>query len=311
MNQWGKESLMYKDTPMKVYIPDICDQASVFAVLGQVFNEDGECYSDHYLFDAEAISIIDPFCVVLLNNLFAWLQERGHTLRVKAPQQESDAARSFQQYIHPEGAYPFNDAMNVHAALIPLAHIPSEKSPSWVLTTFYRWLAEVLGVSTLSLFTPMQFMRLLFQYAKHHGQSKGVFLYASLDKESHYLHILLAHYGEGIPDLTRNSWSSMSNPAVDIARATEHNTLQDASRSSDGSSLLFLVDDVIIENGGRVSIHSGFGHMQVERNELGITQKLELNNAYVPGAVFDISFRMETTGLMSRINEPVDEVFSA
>ena len=302
---------MHKDTPMKVYIPEICDRTSVFAVLGQVFNEDGECYSDRYLFNAEATSFIDPFCVVLLNNLFAWLQVRGHALRVMAPQEESDAAHLLLEYIHPEGAYPFNDAINVHDALIPMAHIPIERSPSWVLTTFYRWLAEILGVSTLSLFTPMQFMRLLFQYAKHHGQSKGIFLHASLDKESHQLHILLAHYGEGIPDLTRSSWSSISNPAVEIARATEHNHLHDAHQSGEGSSLLFLVDDVIIENGGSVSIYSGFGHMQAARNELGITQKLALSNAYVPGALFDISFRIESTGLMSRINEPVDEVFSA
>ncbi|MBX2819245.1 MAG: hypothetical protein KTR29_06160 [Rhodothermaceae bacterium] len=296
---------------MNVYLPEICDQASVFAVLGQVFDEDGECYSDHYLFDAQAVTVVDPFCLVLLNNLFAWLHVRGHTLQVEVPQQEFDSTRSLVQYIHPEGVYPFNDAMNVHDARIPLAHIPIERSPSWVLTTFYRWLAEVLGVSTLSLFTPMQFMRLLFQYAKHNGQSKGIFLHASLDKESHQLHILLAHYGEGIPDLTRNAWSSISNPAVEIAKATEHNTFHDALQAREGSSLLFLVDDVIIENGGSVSIHSGFGHMEAARNELGITQKLALSNAYVPGALFDISFRMEATGLMSRINEPVDEVFSA
>ena len=85
-----------------------------------------------------------------------------------------------------------------------------------------------------------------------------------------------------------------------IARATERGR----SESSDVPSLLFLIDDVVVDNGGNLSIYSGFGYMNGKRTSFGITQKLELNNAYVPGALFDIQFRMDVTGLLSRINEP-------
>ena len=286
---------------MKVYLPESCDESTVFAVLGQVFNEDGESYSDHYHFDARAVSSLDPFSLVVLNNAFAWLVHRGHAVRVDLPD-NIDARSSLLTYIHKEGVCPFNTVMNVHEGIIPLAHIPSEKSSSWVLTTFNRWLAEILGVSTLSLFSHMQFVRLLFHYAVQYGQSEGVILHCVFDRDEPHLRIILAHYGKGIPDLTRNSWSAFANPALVIARATEGK-----SQEAEGPSLMFLVDDVIVENGGHVSIYSGYGHMKIARNQLGITQKLGLNNAYVPGTVFDITFRMDVTGLMStddRINEP-------
>ena len=290
---------------MKIYLPKICDEATVFAVLGQVFNEDGEYFSDHYVFDARAVSSMDPFSLVMLNNLFAWLQARGHKVRIVPSGQESGA---FMKYLHEEGPVPFNDSMHVHEGRIPLAHIPKERASSWVLTTFHRWLAEVLGVSTLSLFTPMQFVRLLFQYAAYYGQSDGVMFHARLDTEWQHLHLVIAHYGEGIPDLSRNSWSAFANPAVVIAKATE-GVRQDSSNPGDGSSLMFLIDDVVVENGGIVHIYSGFGHTRATRNQVGITQKLAINNAFVPGAIFDITFRMNATGLLSRINEPSNSEF--
>ena len=294
---------------MNVYVPKICDQASVFAVLGQVVNEDGECYSDHYYFDAKAVSVIDPFSLVILNNLFAWLERKGHKLRIDAPTVDLDSSLSYLGYVHEEGVYPFNDAIRVHEGMIPLAHIPIEKSSSWVLTTFNRWLAEVLGVSTLSLFRHMQFVRLLFRYATHFGKSEGVILHASMGKELQNVRIVIAHYGQGIPDLARNSWSSFANPAVEIAKATE-GSFQETGPSKDGHSLMFLIDDVIVENGGLVSIYSGFGYMKAARNQWGITQKLGLNNAYLPGTVFDITFRLDVTGLLTRINEPGNVEFS-
>lgn len=286
---------------MEIYLPKICDKVTVFAVLGQVFDEEGEHFSDHYLFDASAVSSIDPFSQVLLNNLFAWLANRGYTMRIVSPDLDSS------KYLHEDGPIPFNDTILVHEGMIPLAHIPKERTSSWVLTTFHRWLAEVLGVSTLSLFSPLQFVRLLFRYAAQYGQSEGVILHARLEKGRQNLRIVVAHYGEGIPDLARNSWSAFANPAVVIAKATEGPAQE--SSAHEGSSLMFLIDDVIVENGGIVTIYSGFGQTRATRNQVGITQKLAINNAFVPGAIFDITFRLNATGLLSRINEPSDSEF--
>lgn len=291
------ETSMYeKNQPMKISIPVVCNRSTLFAVLGQVFDEDGKCYTDQYVFDARKVTEIDPVGLVLLNNLFAWLVQHGYTVRVYPPE---GPGHSLLRYIHEEGVFPFNDAMNVHREMIPLSHISEERSSSWVLTVFHRWLAEVLGVSTLSLYTHLQFLRLLFRYAILHGEAEGIILHASLER-SEDLHIIVAHYGRGIPDLTRNSWSSVANHAIDIAKATEH----ERTSFEKSPSLMFLIDDVIIENGGRVSIYSGFGQLDAQRNSFGITQKLALCNAFVPGVLFDITFRLAETGLMSRVNEP-------
>ena len=289
---------------MKVIIPTVCDSMSIFTVLGQVFDEEGDCYSNRFLFDARRVTGIDPLGLVLLNNLFAWLEKQGHKLDIYLPESttsvSSDGGIRLLDYIDESGVYPYNDAINVHEEMIPLAHVSAERSSSWVLRVFHRWVAEILGISTLSLFTPLQFVRLLFQYASQAGGSEGTLVHASMNKEDRSLRIVLAHYGKSIQDLLRSSWSSLTNHAVIIAKATE----DQKGRAEDHASLLFLIEDVVIENGGQLSIYSGFGRMEGHRNHLGITQKLEMTHAFVPGALFDITFRLDVTGFMSRINEP-------
>ena len=293
---------------MNVHIPESCTRETLFRVLGQVFDEDGEVYSNQYLFDAQHLKIVDPLSVVSLNNLFAWLESQGSSLRVLLPSAVVRAQDDLLRHFFSEGVYPHNSMMNVSKAMIPLAHIPAEKSTTWILTVFHRWFAEVLGISTLSLYQPLQFLRLLFLHAVHHSSSDGIILHATLNKQAKSLRILLAHYGIGIPQLARNSWTALSNDAVVIAKATEENKQKESTSLHDQASLFFLIDDIVLENGGELAIYSGFGYMKCFRTPLGITQKLELNHAFFPGALFDITLQLSSTGLLTRINEPIETV---
>lgn len=286
---------------MNVYVSETCSGEDVFNVLGQVFNEEGDLYSNQFTFDLGSLRQIDALAVVSLNNLFAWLRNQGVRLTVIPPHVPELPANPLMTCFHEEGVYPHKESIRVQQGMIPLSHISSERSSSWVLTVFNRWLAEVLGVSTLSLYTPFQFLRLLFRYAVQHGTSSGAMVHSSLSNEE--LHIIFAHYGDGIPHLARNSWSEITNHAVDIAKATE---LYDPSdKIQKEISLYFLIEDVVLNTGGDVTIYSEFGSMKCMRTNFGLTQKLALSHAYFPGALFDIVFRLNATGLTSRINEPV------
>ena len=278
---------------MNIRIPDVITGEGIFSILGQVFDEEGELYSNQFTFNFESTHDIDAFTLVSMHNLMASLRMQHVEVKTRAP---SLADLDPDSLIHHLELLRYN-AIHVSRGVIPLVHVPAPRSSTWVLTTFNRWLAEVLGVSTLSLYTPTQFLRLLFRYAVHDGASSGVFVHAKVEKDNEELRIVLAHYGKSIAQLMRNSWAVLSNNAIDIAKSTE---LVEGQKGS----LHFLIDDVILDNGGRLSIYSGFGRMRCLRTGFGLTQKLELNNAYFPGALFDITFHLRPTGLTSRINEP-------
>lgn len=280
---------------MKIFVPDILSGEDIFNILGQVLSEDGELYSNQFTFDFGSLHDIDALALVSLHNLFAWLRSQEVDVIIQPPELTDYPEHSLVRYIEK----PLTDSIQVIQGIIPLTHVSSHRSSSWVLTVFNRWLAEILGVSTLSLYAPVQFLRLLFRYATREGASAGVFLHSFFHRDLQEVRIIFAHYGLGIPQLTRSSWTALSNDAIRIARSTE------LDGKDQKQSLYFLIDDVVLENGGEVTIYSGFGRMKCQRTEFGLTQKLELNNACFPGAIFDIMFRIHATGLTSRINEPV------
>ena len=282
---------------MKIYVPDFLNEEDIFIILSQVFNEDGELYSNQFTFDFGSLHDIDALALVSLHNLFAWLRRQRVEVIIQPPSATLYPEQSLVKYI----VEPQFHSIQVNQGMIPLAYVPSYKISTWVLTVFNRWLAEILGVSTLSLYSPVQFLRLLFRYAIQEGASPGVFVHSVINRELQELRIIFAHYGQAIPELTRNSWTALSNDAIEIARSTELNTDKKKHRHS----LHFLIDDIILDNGGELTIYSGFGCMECHRTAFGITQRLELNNACFPGALFDIIFRLHATGLTSRINEPV------
>ena len=290
---------------MDIFIPSRGGKETLYPILGQVFDQDGQPRSNYFKFDLRALENIDPFGLVALRNLFAWLRAGGHEVDVIPPDLSRFERTSLMHFITPDKPGPSHTSSGVSQKMIPLAHIRSIDSDRWTAAVFNRWLAERLGVSTLAVFPFTRFVKSLVRYIMGPGYASGFFVHSHISDSDNILYIVLAHYGKGIPQHIRNVWSSITNDAVGIAKATESGLRDESGRSA--NDLSFLIDEVVIRYNGRVSIYSAFGRTYCTPNPFGITQRLELTNAFFPGTLFDISMCLDATDLVSRINEPAVE----
>lgn len=298
---------------MDIFVPPSCTGNTIMEVLGQVFDENGLLLTNQYTFDLSELEQLDTLGAITLNNLIAWLEEHEVTVHVEMPRRPlfEDSSLFFPEFVSAfvsEALEPkaSNPADEPESRWTPLrAHVHPEENTNRIVSRCTRWLAEQVKMSTLVIADYLDFLDPLIQYVFVQGQAGGAFIHAEVKTKSKELHINVAHYGKEIPHVVRSIWDTSANDAVVLAKALEKRTGRDAPGRSSESPLGFLLDDVIFSHQGRLSLYSGFGMMKCKPSALGVIQQLELSSAYYPGALFEITIDLETSGLLSRINEPV------
>jgi anti-sigma regulatory factor (Ser/Thr protein kinase) len=209
--------------------------------------------------DFGRLGFVEPAGVTFLSNFIWWLHHRGIRVYFQGHQRQAEAISFLDDSLFFEqhcGA-KLNPAARVRATTRPLVQARHEQSQAEIRGQFIPWLASSLGVPLSALREIQVNLLELFNNIQDHSSLEIGCLFAQHfpNLNGGRVAIAVADFGIGIPSAVRRVNSDLDDNAA-IIKAVQRGFTSGQKPRNMGEGLSLLLDTVVGQNGGSVTIYS-------------------------------------------------------
>ena len=249
-----------------------------------------------FTFDFSRLNFIRPAGVAFLSNLGNWLTTaKGSQVLLS----NCDSNRKVIKYLdnslffeqHCGGKLSAKSAPRPTTR--PLQRIAQQDSHAWLETNFVPWLAGRLGITQPSLYTFKACISELFNNIQDHTQYDIGSIFVQHFPNESKITISLSDFGLGIPQKVREKLPGLTDDAA-IIQAVQDGFTSKSKPTNKGVGLDYLLQAVVLRNGGQVTIYSCASIVRFHRRGNVIEHQALSEVGFCPGTTIDIEIRTDT-----------------
>jgi hypothetical protein len=244
--------------------------------------------------DFSTLKFIRPSGVTFLSNFIEYLSHNrvkyyfnNHTTR-NDPLKFLDDSCFFEMYT---GKRIFHDSSR-RMTTFPLRQIRNEQSHALVSNELVPWLMSAIDINRSSLHTLKVCILEIFNNIKDHSTLDIGGIFAQHFPKEKDVTISIADFGKGIPATVRGRMLFLTD-AEAIVKAIELGFTSRSTPRNRGAGLDFLLQTVVAENGGSVTIFSLTSYVLFYRLNGGIAYAATADAGFCPGTTIEITFRTD------------------
>jgi hypothetical protein len=246
--------------------------------------------------DFSQLGFIEPAGVTFLDNFMLWLRHHGVRVMCVGCNTQKEAIRFLddsQFFVRHCGRKLLSTAAPRRSTR-PVIDVHHERSHAWIRSDLVPWLAALLNVSTVSL-SPFQVcVSEIFNNIKDHSSLEIGTIFAQHFPKLNRIGIAAADFGAGIPTRVREVYPTLVDDNNAIIQAVQDGFTTRSSPRNRGAGLDYLLETIVAENGGTVTIYSLTGAVLFWKNETGIVAQPLAEIGFCPGTTIDIQLKTDT-----------------
>jgi anti-sigma regulatory factor (Ser/Thr protein kinase) len=246
-------------------------------------------------FDFSRLKFIHPTGITFLSNLIHWLVSEGTSVSLSNTHQNTSALRYLDDslFFEQHCGEKLRSTARLRQTTLPLQYIAQSKSHAWLESRFVPWLATRLNITQASLGTIKTCISELFINIQDHTTYDIGSMFIQHFPKKKRVTISVADFGIGIPEKVRQKLPHLSDSQA-ITKAVEEGFTTKSQPNNAGIGLNYLLQAVVLNNGGEVTFYSRKGIVTFSRHELEIKQTTHDNVGFCPGTTIDINLRTDT-----------------
>lgn len=275
----------------------------MFPFLAELVHDDGTPKHTEIELDFYPLEKIYPTGVTSLANVIRLLQNQGCSVRCihplvdrgtsqKSPIKYLDDSNFFLE-LFGERVY---ERSVCRATTMPLRFIEYEKYVDWIHNKVIPWLDSQLSIKTARQLPELaMYVYEIFNNIREHAQVDVGSVHMQVFPSHKEVQIAISDFGVGIP---MNIRKIPGMPAMTDSQCLEQAIKPGVSSKSlptnKGAGLDHLLQNVIVENKGRVHIFSKRGHLEAKLQGNVVGLSVENYEEYYPGTLIFIGLRTDT-----------------
>ncbi|MEM8488267.1 MAG: hypothetical protein AAF564_22135 [Bacteroidota bacterium] len=290
---------------MHVYAPHALHATTMYAVLGQVFDEDGIPRSTAFTVDFTACRHIDGTGLAMLYVLITHLQQQHALVRFEIGTQLPNTLQVQLEWLMDEQTT--SDVFKstaVNGRYWQFHRVPVAGYQDWFVRVFNNWMARKLYTSSLLVEPQTQCLGGLLSNVSQHAGVDHMTVLFSWDEEVNNISFVVADAGPGIPSRVRRIWRTPCSDEVALVKAVENGGQPGQCGPRGEGGLEKLLHAFVDQQIGKVEISSAFGRLRCMMGTGGKVYKFEPAHAYLPGTLIAVHFSTREMQRSSMFNEP-------
>ncbi len=290
---------------MLVYAPETLHAATMYALLGQVFDEDGIVRSTAFNVDFTDCRYIDGIGLAMLDILIAHLRQQQCKISFDTGGRLPDTLQAQLNWlITPQEGLAVFKSTPINGRRWQLHHVPVVGRNDWFARVFNNWMARKLYTSSLLIEPQTQYLSGLLDNVGQHAGVDRITVLFSWDEQVNNISFIVADAGRGIPSSVRRIWSTPCSDAVALVKAIENGRQPGLCIPRGEGGLEKLLHAFVDQQIGHIGIASAFGRLRCAMGPAGKIYKFEPADAYLPGTLVAVHFATHEMHRSSMFNEP-------
>lgn len=299
---------------MQIHLPNTLKRETMYGLLTKAINNDMEPKDRNIELDFRTLRWIEPSGVTVLSNLVQWLDKQGVMVILTVPGDIPKGRNCPVKYLddsmffvnHTDSKEKILPSSSVRPTTLPLQWVSSDTSYQWVDVKFAPWLSRQLGVHISTLGTIKMCILEILNNIRDHAQEQIGCIFAQHYPSDNSIKINISDFGVGIPNTIRKVIPDIEDD-VALKMAIIEGVTSQSLPSNRGAGLHTLLENVVLNNGGTVKIHSNYGILSAFRTQNGdIVTQTKLESGLYPGTFIEIELKTDT---ISFIQDDFEEVF--
>ena len=245
--------------------------------------------------DFSTLRFIRATGIVFLSNFVRWMALCGCRVYFASTACNSDAVRFLDdaQFFRHHTGSKINHAATVRQTTQPLVEISNDKVHSWLDLTLIPWIATRLSMSRASFSDYKTCISELFNNIKDHTANPIGSIFAQHYPKLNRVSVSVGDWGIGIPATVRTKAPTLTDSDA-IRQAVVEGFSAKTQPNNRGAGLSLLLDKVVGQNGGDVTIYSGRGIVRFEPAGTFIQYHTFPETGFCPGTTLEINLRTDT-----------------
>lgn len=292
---------------MIVKLPKRFTRETMYEFIELIIDKDMNPRGSEITFDFTSLRFIRPVGVTVLSNLIGKLHKQGSKITFKCPEPNRanrkcpiaflDDSMFFKHYL--------NETLDAFSSLrsttLPLENVSYSGSFEYLEKTM-QWLANRLYLSKKSLADIEICLKEVFNNINDHSLENIGSVFVQHYPNEREVMIAISDFGVGIPHNMRKLYPSLTDEQT-LVKAIQHGITTKSSPRNSGAGLDTLMHNVVVNNKGKVYIHSNHGILNCTYNNFGMSVVPQISFGFYPGTLLEIVFRTDTI-------ENIEEEFS-
>ena len=222
--------------------------------------------------DYSFLEFIRPAGVVFLGNLISDLKRKGHSVSINVGQMERDCIHYLDDsdfFVRHHGNKLFN-LSSVRTSTIPYRQLENADSHAWVNGHLMPWFVHKFSCSRSQTAPLETCLKELVNNIHDHADLDEAGISAQYYPRDNQIEATVGDFGIGIPSTIRRVCPELIDDSKAIIKAVERDFTSQTKPSNRGAGLAYLMQQIVEQNGGSVTILSGHGKVSFYKNSLGL-----------------------------------------
>ena len=284
-------------TSPSICLPQQFSGSAMPGFMAQLIEGSGGHLPSEISFDFSTLGFIRPSGVVFLSNLTRWLSRKGCRVFFIGLSPANDSHRYLDDSLFFEEhlGSKLNEFAQTRGTTLPLQQVKNSDSPMWVNNTLLPWVDSKTYVGLESLHVFAVCIKEIFNNIWDHTDLDIGSIFAQHFPKEDQIIISVADFGPGIPEVVRSKCPDLMDNAA-IKKAIEDGFTTQTTPRNRGAGLDYLIDTVVLQNRGKVTIYSGTGMVSFSCQEPNKRLKAvgRAVEGFSPGTLFEIRLRTDT-----------------
>jgi anti-sigma regulatory factor (Ser/Thr protein kinase)/anti-anti-sigma regulatory factor len=294
---------------LEVVLPARLTRETMYPFFERPLDENADARCNRVRFDFSKLTWIDPVGIVILSNLFEYLNRIGASYVLANFDRNVEVIRYlddsgfFKQYVGKE-VFP---ASAVRATTIPLMLVKKERVYEFLDNKLMPWLGYKVQMQHASLATIRMCLDEVFMNIDHHSGVKIGCCFAQHFPRESRIHVAISDFGLGIPNVVRRVNQQIDDKTA-LWQACQEGFSTKSNVRNRGAGIPNLMRYVTMRNKGTVLIDSGRASISGVFGRDGFKLTAKSASGHYPGTLVSVLLRTDT---LERVAEDVEpEEFS-
>ena len=244
--------------------------------------------------DFRNVTFIRPPGVAFLSNFTNWLIDQGAKVTFSNLSTERDAIKYlddslfFEQHLGEK----LDPSSQCRSTTLPLKQVSRSECHAWLEFQFLPWLMDRSGLTKASLAEVKTCLQELFNNIDDHTTFETGCVFAQWHPQEDKILISIADFGQGIPDTVRRVKPELDDTAA-ILKAAEDGFSSKSLPTNRGAGLYLLLLNIVQRFCGRVTIRSGRGLVEFDKQNDMIYATQHTNVGFCIGTTIDLVIKTD------------------